>query len=163
MRWVRFGILIVFMAILQADFVKIISVGSVFPNLLLIAMVFFAINSNPVDAVITSFAIGFAADIINVGHVMGPGMLSYGLFGTLLAHINRMIEIRQMPFEALAIFLSGLCVGVLIIIFSAIRGGTAESIKPMIFGTAVYSGLIGALIFRFFSFVMKTNTNRARR
>nr|MBC8482120.1 hypothetical protein [Planctomycetota bacterium] len=110
MRWLRFGFLIVLLSILQIDFVRIISVGGVYPNLLLVAMVFFALSSTTTDAIITSFSIGLAVDMINVGHVMGPGILSFGLLGTLLAYLNRVVEIRGIGFEVLTVFISGVSV-----------------------------------------------------
>ncbi|MBL7106618.1 MAG: hypothetical protein ISS77_03290 [Phycisphaerae bacterium] len=164
MRWLRFGFLIVLLSILQIDFVRIISVGGVYPNLLLVAMVFFALSSTTTDAIITSFSIGLAVDMINVGHVMGPGILSFGLLGTLLAYLNRVVEIRGIGFEVLTVFISGVSVGVIFALLETFRAVkiTADT-KIMVFGTAVYSGLLAAFLFRFFAFVMKVNVGHHKR
>ena len=164
MRWLRFGFLIVVLSILQIDFVRIISVGEVYPNLLLVALVFFALSSSTTDAIITSFSIGLAVDMINVGHVMGPGILSFGLLGTLLAYLNRVVEIRGIAFEVFTVFVSGVCAGVLFALFETFRAvKITNDTKIIVFGTAVYSALLAAILFRFFAFVMRTNTSNNKR
>ncbi|MHC4844352.1 MAG: hypothetical protein ACYTEE_11165 [Planctomycetota bacterium] len=57
MRWVRFAILVLLTALLQAGLVDILSLTSlnIKPDLLLVLMVFFAVFSNTKDAIITSF------------------------------------------------------------------------------------------------------------
>jgi rod shape-determining protein MreD len=82
------------------------------PDLLLVVLVFSAIYFNTSDAVISSFSIGFAADLIGSPLPMGPHMISFGVFGTLLAYLHRVIAIRRMPYQAMAIFVTGLLVGV---------------------------------------------------
>jgi rod shape-determining protein MreD len=82
MRWFRFSLFVIAVTLIQAGLVDIISLVNVRPDLLLILLVFFAIYCDTTEAIISSFAIGFAADII--GSAMGPQMISFGLFGTLL-------------------------------------------------------------------------------
>ena len=59
----------------------------------LIALVFFAGNCNMYDAIITSFAIGLAADIS--GPVMGPYTLSFTLFGSLISQMRKVIITKK--------------------------------------------------------------------
>ena len=103
MRWFRFAILITSAAVLQAGF---LARWNIRPDLLLILLVFFAVHSGTTEAIITSFVIGFAADLI--GSSMGPQIISFGLFGTLLAYLHRLITIRKMPYQTAAIFTVGL-------------------------------------------------------
>jgi rod shape-determining protein MreD len=103
MRWFRFAVFISLVTILQAGLVDIIAVTTlnIKPDLLLILLVFFATYCNTSEAIITSFTIGFAADLI--GSAMGSQIISFGLFGTALAYLHRVITIRKMPYQALAI------------------------------------------------------------
>ena len=75
MRWSRFGVLVVVVSLLQAGFVAALNIK---PDLLLILLVFLAIYCNTTEAIVSSFTIGFAADLI--GQAMGPQMISIGLF-----------------------------------------------------------------------------------
>ena len=81
MRWVRVAAFILFATMGQESLIKIIAISNIKPDLLLISLVFFAIYSNMTEAIVISFVIGFAADLI--GSSMGPGIISFGSFGTL--------------------------------------------------------------------------------
>ena len=86
MRWLRYILLILVVALLQAGHVlDLIAVTqlNIKPDLLLILMVFLAVNTEASEAIILSFAIGFAADLIDLP--MGQHIISFGLFGSLLA------------------------------------------------------------------------------
>ena len=117
MRWFRFAVLLCLATVLQAGFLANLSIK---PDLLLIVLVFFAVYSNTADAIITSFTIGFAADLI--GRTMGPQMISFGLFGTLLAYLRRVIAIRKMPYQGLAIFVTALLAGALAYLLDLLTG-----------------------------------------
>jgi len=101
MRWFRFAVIVLLATILQASLLANLNIK---PDLPLILLVFFAIYCNTAEAIISSFAIGFAADLI--GTTMGPQMISFGLFGTDLAYLHRFIAIRKMPYQALVIFIT---------------------------------------------------------
>ena len=92
MRWLRFAALLCFAAVLQAALLAHLEIK---PDLLLILLVFFAIYSNTNEAIIASFSIGFVADII--GPTMGPQMISFGLFGTAVIYLHRIIAINKIP------------------------------------------------------------------
>ncbi len=103
MRWLRFAVFISLVAVLQAslllDIIALPPLRSK-PNLLLILLVFFATSSNTTDAIITSFAIGFAADI-SIGSVMGSHTISFVLFGTALAYLHRVIAIKKISYQVM--------------------------------------------------------------
>ena len=161
MRWVRFAVLICLVTVLQAGLVDIFAVTArnIKPDLLLILLVFFAIYSKGPEPIITSFAIGFAADII--GSTMGPQTISFGLFGTVLAYLNRVIVIRRMPHQSLVIFTTSLLAGVLAHLLTILKGQpAATSIFTVLFGTSLYSSLVGPFLFLPSAWWMRIKTHR---
>ena len=139
MRWFRFAILITSAAVLQAGF---LARWDIRPDLLLILLVFFAVHSGTTEAIITSFVIGFAADLI--GSSMGPQIISFGLFGTLLAYLHRLIAIRKMPYQTAAIFTVGLFAGLLAYLLSRlISQPHIQNAYALIFATSLYSAVVG--------------------
>ena len=148
MRWIRFAVFILIVTVLQASWVDIIGITNwnIKPDLLLILLVFFAIYCNTTDAIITSFAIGFAADII--GSAMGPQTVSFGIFGTLMAYLHRFIAIRQMPYQSAAIFITGVLAGGLAYFLAFLKGEQgAANIFVVLFGTSAYSAILGPFLF----------------
>ena len=146
MRWLRFVSLILIVTLFQAGMVDMISLAKVKPDVLLILLVFFAIYCNTSEAIITSFMIGFAADLI--GPAMGSQMVSFGLFGTLLAYLHRVIAFRTMPYQSLAISVTGLLAGILAILLIQLKGQHAiPGAHVVLLGTALYSGIIGPFLF----------------
>jgi rod shape-determining protein MreD len=118
------------------------------PDFLLILLVFFSIHFGPRDAIITSFTIGFAADLIVFGAGMGPRMISFGLFGTALAFLGQALRIRKMVFEAAAIFVLGLLTGLLAHLLGLVQGQTtAPNIYTAVLGTSLYSAVVGPFLF----------------
>ena len=156
MRWVRFAVFILIAAILQASILAGLNIK---PDLLLILLVFFAIYCNTTEAIITSFAIGFAADII--GSAMGPYTVSFGLFGTLLAYLHRAVAIRKMPYQSLAIFITGLLAGALAHFLTFLKGQpTAGNVYAVVFWTSLYSGIVGPFLFLPSAWWMRIKTHR---
>ena len=166
MRWFRFAVLITLGTVLQASLVDIIAVTglNIKPDLLLVLLVFFAIYCNISDAIITSFTIGFAADIIS--SAMGPKIISFGLLGTALAYLHHTIAIRKMPYQSLMIFITGLLAGALtnFLIFLKLTfpegEPTAQIIYAVLLGTSIYSALIGPFLFLPAASWMRIKTHR---
>jgi rod shape-determining protein MreD len=110
MRWFRFAALILVATILQTSFLDTVGFfgPEIKPLLLLILLVFFATYAESRDAVITSLAIGFAADLASPAMgFMGPRMLSFGIFGTLLSELQNTISLKRLPYQAAAILVVG--------------------------------------------------------
>ena len=161
MRWLRFAVLTCLVTVLQASLLADLNIK---PDLLLILMVFFAIYSNTSSAVITSFTIGFAADIIMFGSAMGPQMISFGLFGTALSYLHRVITIRKMPYQALAIFVTALLAGLLAHFLGYLRSEpTPPNIYAVLFWTSLLSGLVGPFLFLPSAWWMRIKIDRSRR
>lgn len=158
MRWLRFAVLLSLVTVLQAS---VLAGFNIRPDLLLILLVFFAIYCNTTEAIIASFTIGFAADIIIVGSAMGPRIISFGLFGTALAYLHRIIAIRKMPYQSLAIFVIGFLAGALAHLLTFLKGQPVTSdTYAVLFGTSLYSSLVGPFLFLPFAWWMRIKTHR---
>jgi len=161
MRWFRFAVFILVVMVLQASLVDVFAVTNVKPDLLLILLVFFAIYCNSSEAIITSFAIGFAADIIIVGSVMGSRTISFGLFGTALAYLHRVIAIKKMHYQSLVIFVTGFLTSAMVHLLTLLKGSSATSgIYAALFGTPLYSCLVGPFLFLPSAWWMRIKTHR---
>jgi rod shape-determining protein MreD len=163
MRWPRFAVLVLITTLLQAGWVDKIAVPrfNATPDLLLIVMVFFAIRCNPTEAIISSFAIGFASDIVSTGFRMGPGIISFGLFGTALAYMHRVITIRRMGHEAIAVLVVGFGAGVLARLLAMTTGRSmGAGWLGELAGESIYSGVIGPFLFLLLDWLMSIRTGR---
>jgi len=164
MRWFRFAVLIIIVTVLQASLLAQLNIK---PDLLIILLVFFAIYCNTSDAIITSFIIGFAADLI--GRTMGPQMISFCLFGTLLAYLHRVIAIRRIPYQSLAIFITALLASSLAHFLDFLKSTFLENepntlkINAVVFWISLYSSLVGPFLFLPSAWWMRIKTGRFKR
>ncbi|HUV67999.1 MAG TPA: rod shape-determining protein MreD [Sedimentisphaerales bacterium] len=158
MRWFRFAALILTVTILQKG---VLARWDNKPDLLLIALVFSATYLNTSDAIISSFIIGFAADLVGSPIPMGPHMISFGVFGTLLAYLNRVIAIRRLPYQALAIFVMGILAGVLTHVLAG--ESLSRSMFAVVLVTSLYSGFVGPFLVAPSAWWIGIRTGRLRR
>jgi len=163
MRWLRFAVFILVVTVLQAAVVDAIAVTArgIKPDLLLILLVFFSIYCDTGEAIITSFSIGFAADII--GASMGPQIISFGLVGTLVAYLHRIVAIRKMPYQALAVFAVSLLAAIISNLLTMLKGEPTINSYDVVFYTAVYSGIVGPFLFLPSAWLMHINMSRFTR
>jgi rod shape-determining protein MreD len=158
MRWFRFALLILAVTVLQKG---LLARWSSKPDLLVILLVFFAIYYNASEAIISSFTIGFAADLVGSPMPMGPQMISFGLFGTLLAYLHRVIAIKKMPYQALVIFVTSVLTGFLTHLLAYITGEpVAANIYAVVFVTSLYSSIVGPFLFLPAAWWMRIKINR---
>jgi rod shape-determining protein MreD len=111
MKWFRFSLLILATTVIGSSaLMDVISLTEqhIKPNLLLIMLMYFAINCTSYDAIICCFSIGLAADL--TGTIIGPYFLSYGVLGTVLALVRKVIILKTTAQQAIAIFVTGLFV-----------------------------------------------------
>jgi rod shape-determining protein MreD len=144
MRWPRFAVFILVVTTLQASIVLdwlAVTNLNIRPDLLLILVVFFAVRCSSYDAIIISFIAGLAADLI--GPPIGPHIISFGLLGSMLAHIRGIVIINSTFHQVIAIFLTGLLAESLARLLACLAGSplTANTVG-IIFGTASYSAVI---------------------
>ncbi|MHC4260188.1 MAG: rod shape-determining protein MreD [Planctomycetota bacterium] len=161
MQWLRFAVLLCVVTVLQAGLLENFNIR---PDLLLILLVFFAVYSDTSNAIITSFIIGFAADIIVMTSAVGPKTLSFGLCGTLLAYLHRVIAIRKMTYQALAILLTGLLVGIAAYSLAFLRGQqTTPKLSSVLVAVPLFSAVVGPFLFLPFAWWMRIKTQRFSR
>jgi len=142
-RWFRFAVLTLTAAVLQAG---LLASWDIKPDLLLVLLAFFAIYADTSEAIITSFVVGFAADI--VGPAMGPQIISFGLFGTLLSYLRHVIAIRKMAYQAAVIFIVGFSCGVMSHLLSLLAGQPRTSnVYTALFETSLCSCIVGPFLF----------------
>ncbi|HON90600.1 MAG TPA: rod shape-determining protein MreD [Sedimentisphaerales bacterium] len=148
MRWIRFAVLVLAASILQASLMDVLRVRrDVKPDLLLVLLVFFGSRCTPTDGVITSFVLGFVADLINpIGGVMGPRIISFGLFGTLLSDVQNVFSLRRPLYQSVAIFLLGVLTAVLGYLLASLRTeGSQTRLLTLFLWQPLYSGILGPL------------------
>jgi rod shape-determining protein MreD len=152
MRWLRFALLVLVASLLQTGLVDVLAIlrADFKPDLLLILLVFFALRSKSTDAVIAAFALGFAADLSNpiAGRLMGPRIISFGVFGTLLSDLSSTISPRRVIYQVTTIFLMGGVTGGLSYLLAFLRTGAAPAnLAAGCFWQPLYSALLGPLLF----------------
>ena len=156
MRWVRFSVVLLIVTLLNT--VNLLSVGSldIRPDLLLIFLLFCVSNCEGYDAIIASFAIGFAADISGVYPTMGPYVISFGLFGSMISQARRVLIMKRPVYQAFAIFFTGLFAGGLAQALIFFRTGQA-AVNPVmvLLATAFYSALLGPFVWLLFSAISR--------
>jgi len=162
MHWLRFVVLLVVATLLQADLLNAIEVRGTRPDLLLVLLAFFAIFCEPKEAIITSFSIGLAADLI--GPSMGPGTLGFGLTGTGLCYLSKYISLQRMPFQAVTIFVLGFAAAVLAYLLSGLQTQPSyQKTFGALFGTPLYSAIVGPFLFLPVAWWMHIKIERRRR
>lgn len=166
MHWPRFAVLVLIATLLQKIWINTIAVTDlrITPDLLLIAMVFFAVRCNEKEAIICSFSLGFAADIAAPGFSLGPMIISFGLFGTGLSYLHRLISIKKVPHQAITIFIVGLGTAILAWLLARAAGQASRygSLIALI-GTSIYSAVLGPVLFLFFDWLMPIKNKRRGR
>ena len=154
MHWVRFAVFVFSVMVLQSGLADVVALASVRLDLLLVALVFFAVYYNTTEAIIASFAIGFGADLI--GPAMGPHIISCGLFGTLLAYLHRVIAVRRMPYQGLVIAAVGISAGLLTIFLTYLKGlQNPPNTYAVLLGSSLYSAVVGPFLFLPFAWLMR--------
>ncbi|MBN2131546.1 MAG: rod shape-determining protein MreD [Sedimentisphaerales bacterium] len=151
MRWIRFAVLIVGATIVQANVVGVMALrrAEIRPDLLLILLVFFATRCRANDVVITSFTIGFAADLISpTMGLMGPQIISFGICGTILSDLHNIVSVRRVPHQIATIFVVGLLTALAGHLLTFLR---TEPVAPNLLAEMLwqplYSAVLGPLLF----------------
>ena len=144
MRWLRFSILLLAITLLDAGRVlDVMSIGSlhVRPMLLLILLFFFAVRYDTEEAMITSFAIGFAVDIS--GSVMGPYMLMFGMCGSFISLFRKSEMFKSMIYQFFLILIVG---GIGVILAESLVALKTGEVAGQTFikygGAVIYSAVI---------------------
>lgn len=123
------------------------SVGSfhIRPDLLLVMLVFISVNASTSNAIVASFMIGFAADIS--GAAMGPYTIAFGLFGSFISQLQKVIEMKKIIHQAMGIFVVAMLTGLtaqLLLYFK--MDDPVSNYFGMVIGTAIYSACVGPVM-----------------
>ena len=155
MKWARFIIvLLVFMLLDSGNLLNLIAMPQmrVRPDLLLIMLVFFASHCSPGDAIAISFMIGFAADVSGESWTMGPYLISFGIMGSLLCQLRKVVIVKSIVYQALAIFATGLIAGTLSQALTVFKTGDGPmNLYSAVLGTACYSAAVGPVVWLAFA------------
>lgn len=148
MRWWRFVFVIIVVAVLQTSAaMNLLSLTDlrISPDIILILLVYFAVYCDVYDAVIISFAFGFAADV--AGGVMGPHFISYGIVGSAIAHIRKIILLKKTGQQAMTVFVTGILTESVVLILTGLKAaGLAKAGVFEIFAVSGYSAILWFLI-----------------
>jgi cell shape-determining protein MreD len=109
MRWILFILLTMAASVLEAgNLLNLIAFGygQVRPSILLVLLVFFALRTEPMEAVGISFLLGFAADL--AGPVMGPNTICWGVAGSLLAQMQGLLNVRHSVYQIAVVLAAAL-------------------------------------------------------
>ena len=158
MKWIPFIIFISIMTLIgSSGLCDMISVGdyNIQPSLLLIVMVFFAVNCETSEAIACSFAVGLAADISSASMSMGPYCVSFGIVGTAISFLQSSLIMKRLAYQAICILATGLLTGTMVeaLTYSKLSGQTANSLS-VITMVALYSAVIGPFIWLVFSAIL---------
>lgn len=148
MRWIRFAVLVLVASILQAGLMDVLQIrAGVKPDLMLILLVYFGSRCSSTDGVITSFAIGFVADLVSpIRGVMGPRFISFGLFGALLSDVRNVFSLKRPLYQGGAIFFLGVLTAVLSYLLASLRAeGGHTSLLAQFLWQPLYSAILGPL------------------
>ena len=165
MRWIRFTIILLLVTLLNAgNLMNSIAIGgmNIRPDLLLVLLMFCAVNGETLDTIIASFAIGLAADIS--GACIGPYMIAFGVFGSMISQIRKLIIMKKVLHQIIAIFIVGLLTASLahILIYLKIKQST-PNVYAVVFLSALYSGLAGPILWGLLSIISEWMGIRKRR
>ena len=144
MRWFGFIFTLLGLTILQfGEFSRIISIGSISaqPEFLIVLMLIYVCNSNRYDSIIIAFSAGFMYDL---GHgILGPGMLTIGVLGTLLAHIREALVLDNYKFKAILAFILSAVILFCVYLITIIKTDeTLPNLFTSVFANALYSAII---------------------
>ena len=147
-RWMRFFLVLLVVTVLNSGkLLGLISVSSlnIRPDLLVIMLVFISVNSSADDAILASFMIGFAADIS--GAAMGPYTIAFGLFGSFLAQLQKVLVMKKIIHQAMSIFVMAMLTGLLAQLLMYFKmDEPVSNYFRMVAGTAFYSAGVGPVM-----------------
>jgi rod shape-determining protein MreD len=148
MRWFSFITILLAATLLEAG--NLLNVFAftgwyIRPGVLITLLVYYSLACRHDEAIITSFFIGFAADL--AAGTMGPHMLSYGIAGVILNQASQILVVKRAIFKAAIVFLTFMVAEpVAYWLTNFKREETLQNALSIIFQTGLYSAVICPLI-----------------
>lgn len=119
-RWVSFGICLLFVLICQTTLASQVGIWDVRPDWLLVLVVFFSLYSTRVDAAIAGWVIGLAADMTSVERV-GLSSMTYLVAALMVNSVRDMVFLRNAGTHFVVTLSAGLMVQLVISLYRAWR------------------------------------------
>ncbi|MHC4551644.1 MAG: rod shape-determining protein MreD [Planctomycetota bacterium] len=113
MRWFTFILVLLTAVVLDTgNLLSLLEIGGwqIRPSILVTLLVYYAIACKANEAITCSFLIGIAADLATGS--MGPHMLCYGLFGTVLNSAAGTLTTHRGILQAVFVFFAALVTGI---------------------------------------------------
>ena len=139
MRWLTYFILAYLAIGLQLGGGELLSIAGAKPNLVLLAVIFIAINAPREPALLGCVGIGLLQDLVTL-QPLGVYAAAYGLVGMFVVSTQEIVY-REHPFTHLSLaFVGSLLVAAVVLVHGLIR---PPRLSPgAMFGTAVYTAAL---------------------
>jgi rod shape-determining protein MreD len=143
MRWLAYFILAYLMLGLQIGLSGHVRIGSAWPNLVLLAVIFIAVNAPRDAALLGSLGLGLMQDL-TTQNTLGLFALSYGLIAMFTVGTQQVVY-RGHPLTHFSLALiGGILSGVIMLIHGWVRG---PRLPPMmLFYSALYTAILAPLV-----------------
>jgi rod shape-determining protein MreD len=153
--YIRSGLIIICLLLLQTTYISLISLGGFLPDLLLIYLVIVALKRGQIEATISGFIIGLLQDIVTI-KFFGLGALSKTVAGFIAGYFFNENTIEQNLGSYRFILLTALgsitsCLLYFTIFFQGSETSVLFSTLEHTLGTTVYTCVISLLPMFFFS------------
>jgi cell shape-determining protein MreD len=90
-------------------------------------------------------------------------MISFGIAGTILSNLSKVIAVNKMLYQSIAIFLTGLAAAVLTSLVLSFRVNGAEFNFMFIIGSSIYSSIAGPFLFVPCQWLMRIKKSKQQR
>ena len=143
MRWFTYFILAYLAIGLQLGAGDLMSIAGAKPNLVLLAVIFIAINAPRDAALLGCFALGLLQDLLTL-EPLGLYALAYGIVGMFVVSTQQLVY-REHPLTHFSLALAGgLVVNVLLLAEGWIRGPLTP--PTLLFTTTIYTAVLAPFV-----------------
>lgn len=155
MKWLNFIIIVVVITLINAGSVMgLLSISSlqIRPNLLIAVLAYFAYISERRDVIITSFMVGFMADIS--GATMGPSLIAFGIVGVSFAAMRDVLLMERRRNRVVTIFLMSVAVMIIADMLTSMKINQHIT-RPLVTIplNALYTAIAGAFLWQAMEFI----------
>lgn len=148
MRVLRYFFLAAVALILQSTLLKLVAVGQIQPDLVLLVLFYVALMEGPFGATITGFCTGLVQDVY-APETLGLNALCKSLVGFGLGYCQRGVFVESLAARALILFGAVLVHDILYFLVSSwpeVGRGLGQVVRVGL-PTALYTALLGYVVF----------------
>jgi rod shape-determining protein MreD len=162
--YIRSGIIVIGLLLLQITFIPLISLGGYLPDVFILYLVYVALRRGQIEATMTGFIIGLLQDIVTI-KFLGLAALSKTIAGFVIGYFFNDNTVEQTLGSYRYLLMIALCsvihnIVYFTIFFQGIEGSVLGSSLEWTLGTTLYTCVIG--MFPMFLFSRKYNTSWAQ-